>query len=152
MRIVLLCLSGMSVFPLAAQQPTHACANVAVPAERLACYDRAFPLPAPVAEAASRQAIADFGLSRSRNPLRNPGQTAEQSDPGSVQGKVVQVDQLGDGQRSITLEGGQRWTTLEASSTGHMQVGETVTLRRGVMGNYLLITRAGATLRVRRVR
>ena len=138
--------------PLQAQQAPHACATVARAVERLACYDRAFPLPEGVREEAARQAIADFGLERDDERIRNPGQTEEEADPDSVQGKVASIEYHGNGKRSITLEGGQRWMSIEASSGAQMRTGETVTLRKGFMGNYLLTTQGGGILRVRRVR
>ena len=142
---------GMLAMPVVAQEAPPACASVASPSERLACYDRAFPPPAIVREETARQAIVDFGLERDQGPLRNPGQPIEEVDPDSVEGTVAKVEYHG-GKRAITLEGGQKWMSLEGSSSGHLRAGETVILRKGMMGNFLLTTRGGATLRVRRVR
>ncbi|WP_202844277.1 hypothetical protein [Luteimonas saliphila] len=134
-----------------AAQATHPCASQANPANRLACYDKAFP-PAPgVREAAARQAVQDFGLEKEASPLRNAGQPVEEIDPDRIEGQVAKVVYHG-GKRDIALANGQVWATIEATSTGHLREGDAVTLRKGMMGNFLLTTPAGATLRVRRVR
>lgn len=151
-RVLALLFASALAMPLWAQDIPHACAGVGIPSERLACYDRAFPPPPRVREEAAQQAISDFGLQREQGPLRNPGQSAAEADPDTVQGKVAKIDYIAAGKRSITLEGGQRWVMIDASSSGHMQVGESVVLRKGMMGNFLLTTQGGATLRVRRVR
>lgn len=143
-------LALLAASPLRAQA-SHPCASVALPADRLACYDRAFPPPPQVREEAVRQAEADFGLDRKPPPLENPEQPAEALDPDSVRGTVVSVTHQRN-RRDITLDNGQVWATLEGGSKGHLRAGDTVELRRGLMGNYLLVTPAGSGLRVRRVR
>lgn len=150
MRCLLLSLLGLFAPPLAAQQASHACASVAEPAARLACYDKTFPPPPEVIEAATEKAQADFGLNKPRDPLRNPGQSVEQADPGRIESRVTKVDH--GGQRSFHLENGQIWTQADSISSGHMQAGDTVQVRKGILGGYLLVMPNGVALRVRRTR
>lgn len=140
-------LSGM----VHAAEPGHPCAASPHPATRLACYDRAFP-PAPeVRDAAAAQAVQEFGLARPAEPLRNPGQTSEEADPDRIEARVTHVDHGGGGRRTVTLENGQRWS-LEAGSMGPIAAGDTVQLRKGALGSYLLRTQSGVNLRARRQR
>ncbi len=152
MRCLVLSFFWLFAQPLAAQQITHACSSVAQPAARLACYDKAFPPPPEVIEAATEKAQAGFGLNQPREPLRNPGQTVEQVDPERIESQVMKVDHGRDGQRIFTLENGQVWTQTESRSSGHVQAGDAVQVRKALMGGYHLVMPNGVVVRVRRVR
>ncbi|MGY1408626.1 hypothetical protein ACW5EG_03470 [Luteimonas sp. A611] len=152
MRCLLLSPLWLLALPLAAQQPTHACASVAQAEDRLACYDKAFPLSLEVSEAATEKAQADFGLDRPREPLRNPGQAAEPADADRIESQVIKVDYERNGQRSFSLDNGQVWTQAESRSSGHVAAGDVVQVRKGLLGSYQLVTPAGVLLRVRRAR
>lgn len=132
--------------------PAHPCARIADPAQRLACYDQAYPLSPAVLEEARRQAQAAFGLDRGKDAPRNPGQSRDEAEPDRVQGVVAKVTHGNAGQRVITLDGGQTWMTTEAIAGAQMRPGDTVTLRKGLMGNYILTTQGGGVVRVKRVR
>lgn len=152
MRGLMVLMLWMPVLPLAAQQSAHPCASVAGAAARLACYDAAYPPSPDVIEAAAAQAQAEFGFDRPAEPLRTPGLTAEQTAPDRIESQVTRVDHAGNGQRSFTLENGQVWTQTESRSNGHVRAGQTVQLRKGVLGAYQLVTSDGVFLRVRRAR
>jgi hypothetical protein len=149
--ITLALLAGATA-TVAAADPAHPCARIADPAKRLACYDQAFPLAPGVLEQARELARAAFGLDRGKDVPRNPGQSQEEADPDRVQGKVAKVTHGNAGQRVITLDGGQTWMTTESVSAAQMRPGDTVTLRKGLMGNYILTTQGGGVVRVKRVR
>ena len=136
----------------AAAEPAHPGARIADPLQRRACYDQAYPLAPGVLDEARRQAQAAFGLERGRDVPRNPGQSQAEADPDRVQGKVARVTHGNAGQRVITLDGGQTWMTTESVSGAQMRPGDTVTLRKGLMGNYILTTQGGGVVRVKRVR
>lgn len=152
MRSFLFLLMSLFALPLAAQTPTHACAGVVDPAARLACYDKAFPPPPEVIEAAVEKAQADFGLEKPGDPLLGPGQTVEQADPERIESRVARVDYGSSGQRVFALENGQVWTQTEARSSGHLQPGELVQVRKAILGGYHLVMPNGVSLRVRRTR
>lgn len=151
MRCLLPMFLWLLALPVAAQQASHACANVGEPAARLACYDQAFPPPPEVIEAATEQAQADFGFNKPRDTLLNPGQAVEQADPERIESRVAKVAH-NNGQRVFTLENGQVWTQAESRSSGHVQAGEVVQVRKGMLGTYMLVMPNGVTLRVRRTR
>lgn len=142
---------GVYMPSLANASDSHPCAAVVKPAERLACYDKTYPPSPAVYEAAASKAVDEFGLAKSEAPLRNP-EAGIEADPARIEGKVARVDHGAGGVRTITLEGGQMWVLAEATSRGHMVEGDVVTVRKGALGNYLMQTPAGVSLRVRRIR
>ena len=152
MRCSLLSLLCLVAAPVGAQQPTHACTTVADAAARLACYDKAFPVPVEVIKAANQKAEAEFGWNSPTEKLRNPGQSAEEADPKRIESRVVKVDHMSNGYRRFELENGQAWTLTEAQSSGHVKAGDTVQVRKGLVAGYMLVTPSGVSLRVRRAR
>lgn len=136
---------------IAAAEASHACAAVADPAARLTCYDKVFPPTPIVHEVAAKKAVDEFGLDKQPTQLLNPGQTLEEADPERIASRVVKVE-YGTGKRTIVLENGQVWTVTEATSSGHMTKGDAVTVRKGALGSYQMVTPAGVDVRVRRVR
>ncbi|MDR6991561.1 hypothetical protein [Luteimonas sp. 3794] len=152
MRCVALLLMWLLISPLAAQEPAHPCARLAGPAARLACYDAAFPLSAEVVETEARQVQAAFGLNGPQAPLRSTDDGADGSASDGFEGRVVKVDYGPGGLRSFRFENGQVWIQTEARGSGHVQDGQIVQLRKGILGSYQLVTPAGVVLRVRRSR
>jgi len=143
--ISLLLSAGM---PAAAAAPTHACARILAPTERLACYDRAFP-PAHGAQTESVEQTRTFGL-----PPRQVA--AERGEDTSrirhIASHVVTVGTNRDGERVFTLENGQIWRQTESSVLGLARPGDAITIRAGSFGSFLLITPGGVPLRVKRER
>lgn len=152
MRWMALPIMWLLAFPLAAQAATHPCAQLAGPVARLACYDAAFPLAADVVEAEAQQAQAAFGLNKTQPPQRGGDDRSERADSDGFEGRVIKVDHGQGGLRSFRFENGQVWTQTEARSSGHVQDGQIVQLRKGILGSYQLVTPAGVMLRVRRTR
>lgn len=152
MRCVLPVFLWLFALPLAAQPAGHPCANVVDPAARLACYDEAFPLPQEVIEAAVAKAQADFGLDGQDEPLLSPGQSAEQANPERIESRVVKVDDGRGMERIVTLENGQVWSQTGARSSGHLQAGDVVQVRKATLGGYHLVMPNGVSVRVRRTR
>lgn len=152
MRCVLTSILLLAAPSLAAQAPTHACAGEPDPAARLACYDRAFPPPVEVIEAAKERARADFGLDGERRALRNPGDAGGQADPERIEARLAKVTHIGGGLRSFELDNGQVWTQTDARSGGQVQAGDAVQVRKAILSGYVLVMPNGVTLRVRRSR
>mgnify|MGYP006144478191 CR=1 FL=1 len=145
--LLLLAAPGLAL----AQSPSHPCAETEDPEARLACYDEAFPPVASatdMSEARREQARRDFGLSivqkRDMEPERNAA-------PERIEAVVVSVTQRGNGQRLVTLDNEQIWLVTEATDKGWIEAGDTIVVRRGVIGNFLLRTAGRVNLRVRRV-
>lgn len=125
-------------------QTTHPCAQVAAPAERLACYDKTFP-PAPeVHEAQQRLIVDDFGKSTSDKPRAD----TVSAPLDRIQAQVVSVDYAGT-EQIIHLDNGQIWRSADGA---RVATGEAISVRKGALGSFLLTTTYGVQLRVRRVR
>lgn len=151
--LMLLIAAALPGVALAQPVTDHPCASTSDPAERLACYDRAFPPPPEVRQAAAARAVEDFGLpqgSRATAPLRNPGQPAHEVEPDRIEAGISRVETAG-GQRWLTLDNGQRWT-VPAGATGALSAGDVVRITRGALGGHMLRTQGGVSLRARRVR
>ncbi|MCX7556931.1 hypothetical protein OS187_08885 [Xanthomonadaceae bacterium JHOS43] len=136
LSILLICLLAP---PLSAETGRHPCAKVPDPSTRLACYDNAFPPDPDTISGAADTARGDFGLEKP-------------TEPEHVESRVLSVDYGRGGSRSFALENGQLWVQTDAKTNGHVKTGDTVTVRRGIVGNYVLTTSNGVFLRVRRVR
>jgi hypothetical protein len=118
----------------------HPCAQVRDDGDRLACYDKAFGKPATAAPPER------FGL-----PPKEPS-PAQAAAPDSVTAAVTALDRLRDGKFVVTLDNAQVWSQSEINSQAIVQVGDTVTVRRGAFSSYLLVTKAGIATRVKRVK
>lgn len=128
----------------------HPCATTVDRAQRLACYDRAFPPPPAVHEAAAARAVDSFGLPRAATPMRSAGPSASDAEPDAIEARVSGVEQAG-GRRTVALANGQRWS-VEGGAAGPLAAGDVVTIRKGALGSHMLRTPGGASLRARRVR
>ena len=161
-------------------QATVDCSSVAEDMARLKCYDeqaarqkkqasppaQASSTPAPAKQTrstppppplrtqtpASSSSPSDFGLDadaiRKKQTAANPD--APQA-PEQLIARVKSVATKPRGNYRITLEDGQVWE--ETQSTGGLppEAGETVTIKRGMLGSYFLARAHGLALRVKRV-
>src|SRR6187399_2388590 len=141
-------LIGIPETLFAADAPSHLCASVRDDSERLRCYDQAFGKPAEPVAAAPK---ARFGFTE-KEVARNTGQTAESAAPSSVTATITSLARLHDGKFVVTLDNAQVWSQSEFNSQADVGIGDTITVRRGALGSYLLVTKAGIGTRVRRVK
>lgn len=137
--------------------PQHACADVADPNGRLACYDRAFP---PVAgagttavdlEAQRKQALTEFGFNK-RQLLDRAPEALREIQPHRIEGVITKLDERDSGERLVTLDNGQAWLLTEVTSRGRLRPGDKVTVREAALGTYMLVTPARIALRAKRLR
>lgn len=151
LALVVLC--SMPAVALASDPlPTHACAAISPAADRLACYDAAFPpLADPAALAAAREkAVNEFGLSGIQLRERTPEHIRKLS-PDRIQASVTRVTMREDGSRVLTLDNGQVWWLTEATSKGPLEIGDQVAIRTAALGSFMLITPSRVPLRARRI-
>jgi hypothetical protein len=132
----------------AADDGKHPCANVRDNTDRLACYDQAFGKPAKSAPAPPEQ---KFGLPEKEVP-RKGDQSRENAAKDSVAAAVQSLSRQRDGKFIVTLDNAQVWAQSEINSQADVAVGDAVTVRRGALGSYLLVTKDGIATRVRRVK
>lgn len=136
------------------------CADLEDVAGRLACFEEAVARIRTDIEtgelvALSREQTAtiqgdSFGLSvpslEELIPQHGEPQSLEQIDA-----HVARVIARAHGRYSFVLDNGQTWRQVEAQRVGNIQMGDAISIRRGQVGNYLLVpARSGAAHRVRR--
>jgi hypothetical protein len=136
-------------------QVTVDCSTVAEDMARLKCYDeqaarKKAPAPAP---ARATPAPSEFGLSaeaiRKKEAAANPDAPKA---PEQLVSRVKAVTTKARGAYQITLEDGQVWEeTQHSSAATPPKVGETVTIKQGMLGSYFLTSSAALALRVKRI-
>jgi hypothetical protein len=153
-----------------------ACGAIADPTERLACYDRVAGRPAtaaapaagapraapaapqpvapaqpaaaatqaatPPAQVQGAAAAASFGAYQTEHPVTHVAD--------SLTARVSAMGKTIDGQPTVTLEGGALWLLDEVDPL--MAVGDTITIKRGLFGSFLLETPTRRVHHVRRIR
>jgi hypothetical protein len=137
------------------------CAGIEEQLKRLACYDQvaerpsgstasttsppsAVPAP-PVASAApaTPPPKQTFGLYSVEHPAPPPPPEA------LITAKVIALGSNSRGRVTVTLEGDQVWELDNADPV--LAAGETVTVKRGTLGSFILTTAAGRIHRVHRL-
>jgi hypothetical protein len=155
------------------QEQVRACSAETDAGRRLSCYDRAAATldkpAAPAARAAASTAAApkatpatpasttastaanadaaQFGVSE--GPLAAKRQATALKEITAV---VTSVGFQPRGELIMTLDNGQVWQQNEAVAYFPLKVGDTVKIRAGSIGSYLLLTPAKRTTKVTRVR
>jgi len=155
-----------------AAEPSHRCSAIDDASQRLACYDAAFGRPAgattvaitpkpalaPAATATATataavdpvaQQRAEFGLSDAAKKARDPQQSAQAE---SITDKLATLGQRPTGELVFNLQNGQVWLQIESDSRTRVKAGDTVTIRRGALGSFLLVGPDRMPVRVRRAR
>ena len=169
-------LLAIGVAAAGAAEPTHPCAAVDNPAQRLACYDEVFPRPgaagverqaeAPVAEptevpqprespaapesAEGSELVEEFGLTEAQLQARDPERPREPRVD-RIEATVVGIRHRASGERLVTLDNGQVWLQTEITVRGHLAEGDQVVIRRAAFGSFQLVTPGRVALRVRRI-
>ena len=153
-----------------AAEPSHPCSAIDDASQRLACYDAAFGRPAgattvaitptpalaPAATATATAAAdpvaqqrAEFGLSDAAKKARDPQQSAQAE---SITDTLAELGQRPTGELVFNLQNGQVWLQIEADTRTRVKAGDTVTIRKGALGSFLLVGPDRVSVRVRRVR
>jgi hypothetical protein len=135
---------------LAAAERTHPCANTVDDAARLACYDAQFGKPA-AAVGEPEKVRQEFGFTREQVARNSPSE-ARAVEPDRISGVVTAIETGRDGKFFVTLDNGQKWSQSEIESQVLIEKGDTVTVKRGLLGSYLLVSAQGIATRVKRVK
>ena len=110
------------------------------------------PAGAPVIPPAAKAEppAAEFGLS---DKAKREKEAAENkpAPPKEVAARVTEVSTPRVGDLLVILDNGQRWVGIERKPSTIVRSGDTVKIRAGALGGYMLITAAGTTIRVKRV-
>lgn len=119
-----------------------ACARIAAPDDRLACYDALAHRPtAPAAPRAAADGAQNFGLSPVQQHLTSAG-------PQTIQARIASISSNRTGTAVILLDSGQSWTVED--DDGRLSAGDEVTIKHAALGSFLLLTNANHRYRVRR--
>jgi len=152
-----------------AAEPSHPCSAIDDASQRLACYDAAFGrpagattvtitpkpalAPATTATAAAvdpvAQQRAEFGLSDAAKKARDPQQAAQAE---SITDTLAALGQRPTGELVFNLQNGQVWMQIESDTRTRVKAGDTVTIRKGALGSFLLVGPDRVSVRVRRAR
>jgi hypothetical protein len=153
-----LALAGVRAAPVSIPMSVlKECAEINEPSKRLACYDQvaqrppaakgALPKDSSAASVASAAAPApakeSFGLYTAEHP-------AAPAVEALITGKVIAIGINTSGRSTVTLEGDQVWELDSADPV--LAKGDTVTVKRGTLGSFILTTPAGRLHRAHRVR
>jgi hypothetical protein len=154
-------------------QSTTDCTTIPADMARLKCYDEqaarqkrqvvppsgataSTPAPAkPVPSAqppAAKPGSSEFGLDA--DAVRKKQAAANPDAPQAPEQHVARVKAVvtkPKGSYRITLDDGQVWEETQHTGGLAPEVGETVTIKRGMLGSYFLSRSSGLALRVRRV-
>jgi hypothetical protein len=131
----LLCGHGAVLGDDAVIDRMRACATESDEAKRLACYDQ------QIGRSKSGQ-NDDLGVTGEllRHKQKQAGITA--ATPADVTAKVAALANRGSGKFVVTLDNGQVWVQQEAPDF-MLQVGDVITLRRGVLGALWMVSPSG---------
>jgi hypothetical protein len=138
------------------------CAEINEPAKRLACYDQVVERPAAAGTALPKNSAvakdsataapaatgapvpkASFGLYNAEHP-------AAPAVEALITAKVISIGISSSGRSTVALEGNQVWELDSADPV--LANGDTVTVKRGTLGSFILTTAAGRLHRVHRIR
>jgi hypothetical protein len=129
--------------PSAARVPV---APTSAPPVRVAPTDAT---PVPVVP---EDPVAEFGLTEAAKQAKDPAKAAEAAKaPTSVTAKVISVRFRKYGEFVVTLDNGQVWEQNDPMSSAVVRVGDTVTVKKAVLGSYTLVTAARVATKVHRV-
>lgn len=104
---------------------------------------------------------ADFGLTPARKESIEaaeakasgaPAVPQAPSVPDSITVKVATVAHRLTGELVVILDDGQVWVQIDTETKGRVKEGDDVTIRKGTLGSYLLVTPNHVLVRVRRVK
>lgn len=137
------------------------CAEINEPSKRLTCYDQvaqrptvgaAVPKDSAIAKDSTAAAPAAAGTPAPKASfgLYNAEHPAAPAVESLITAKVISIGISSSGRSTVALEGNQVWELDSADPV--LANGDTVTVKRGTLGSFILTTAAGRLHRVHRIR
>jgi hypothetical protein len=128
------------------QSTARACVEIRRDSDRLACFDRVFPLdvsagdqralapmqPLPAAPAAR----ADLGREQLKSARESTADGSPQ--PTTLTANITALKEYRPGLFRVTLDNGQVWQLMDLESYFPLAAGESVRIDKGTMGGYQL--------------
>jgi hypothetical protein len=121
----------------------------------------ATPTVAAPAAAAPADPVADFGMTPARKESIEAAQAKAAGStpapkapvgPDSITARVATVAHRQTGELVVILDDGQVWVQIDTEAKARVKEGEEVTIRKGTLGSYFLVTPSHILVRVRRVK
>jgi hypothetical protein len=131
--------------PSGVSEALQACAQERDDSKRLACYDREMAQPATTPD-------KSFGLSAHQERKLEPPEVRDKLRPQLLSSTVAAVSARGDGRQVIRLANGETWVQGEAWEVFPLGVGDTITIKPGMLGAFYLYAPSGSATRVTRLR
>jgi hypothetical protein len=131
--------------PTALPEALQACKQEQDDNRRLACYDR------EVARLAAKPDDS-FGLSPQQERKLQPADAQDKPKPQVLGSSVTAVIARSDGRQVIRLANGETWVQGEAWENFHVNVGDAISIKPGLLGSFYLYTPSGLATRVTRLR
>jgi len=104
------------------------------------------------AAATPKDPVAEFGLTEAAKQAKDPAKAAEAAKaPTSVTAKVISLRFKKYGEFVVTLDNAQVWEQNEPMPSAIVRVGDTVTVKKAVLGSYTLVTAGRVATKVHRV-
>ncbi len=168
----MLALATEAVTAAPSQADWARCAVIDAPDARLSCYDALGSRPRPASSslkstsapiAASASAAAPPTAAAASPPVppqqvddpKNFGLTPAQqhiveTGPSSITARIASMSSDAVGHAIISLDNDQTWSVTD--NDGQFSSGDTIRIKRGALGSFILLTRSNHTYHVRRVR
>jgi hypothetical protein len=126
------------------------CADVADNLERLTCYDR----QNPPRRAGAVKPDADFGANDELMRKRQADGVASAAarGPDRITAKVTRISVASTGDTLVELDNGQVWQQTQSRLETIAALGDEVTVSRGALGSYFMVSKSRLSTRVKRVK
>ena len=95
---------------------------------------------------------AEFGLTETAKLKKDPVKAAEAAaEPASISGRVISVQWRKYGEFVVTLDNGQVWEQNAPEPSAIVKVGDPVTIKKGWLGSFMLVTAGRVGTKVHRI-
>jgi hypothetical protein len=133
--------------------PTHGASVSAAPASSgPAAAATVAATPTAVAPPAPKNPEAEFGLTETAKRKKDPVKAAEAAaEPDNISGRVLSVQWRKYGEFVVTLDNGQVWEQNTPEPSAIVKVGDTVTIKKGWLGSFMLVTAGRVGTKVHRI-
>lgn len=142
---------GAFASALAAAAPSAAdlerCTDIADPTARLACYDAISGYTADRKPTAASPPVParNFGFTEAQ---RAPVQLRD--EPTAIQAHIARINESRWGPASAVLDNGQTWVFVDDEQDANLKPQDPITIKRGAVGSFLLVTSSHHSYHVRR--
>jgi hypothetical protein len=108
--------------------------------------------PTAVTPPAPKNPVAEFGLTETAKRKKDPVKAAEAAaEPDNISGRVLSVQWRKYGEFVVTLDNGQVWEQNTPEPSAIVKVGDAVTIKKGWLGSFMLVTAGRVGTKVHRI-